>query len=124
MGYVTFNALRMDLAYVVSNEFGLHYGEMPKACAGLINVDLYNARTEALIKKYKLKERFLSFFFQDDIQGQLSPFKCKALLDGINDLKSNQLYGYKAYPEECMSLDDFKALLEECFARKKYLFWL
>lgn len=123
MGYVSFFQLRKDIAYSVSEEYGKHYEELSKACAKLIDVDAYNARTEWLIKKYHCKERFLSFLYQSDCSGKLSPFKCKALLDQIADVKGKALYGYTAYPENCLTMDKFKELLRECFNRRKYLEW-
>lgn len=123
MGYVSFYRLRTDIAYSVSEEYGKHYEEMPKACAKLIDVACYDLRTERLIKKYHCKERFLSFLYQSDVGGKLSPYKCKALLDQISNVRNDALYGYTAYPENCMSMEKFKDLLRECFKRKVYLEW-
>lgn len=123
MGYVSFYRLRTDIAYSVSEEYGKHYEEMPKACAKLIDVACYDLRTERLIKKYHCKERFLSFLYQPDVSGKLSPYKCKALLDQIGNIRNDALYGYTAYPECCMSMGKFKDLLQECFKRKVYLEW-
>ena len=123
MGYITFNRLRTDIAYTVSAEFGEHYEKMPQACAKLIDVHEYDLRTEQLIEKYHCKERFLSFLYQSDVEGKLSPFKCKALLDQINNMKTKTLYGYTAYPEDCMTIDAFRALLKQCFDSRSYLEW-
>ena len=123
MGYITFHRLRTDIAYAISKEFGDHYAEMPKACAKIIDVDSYNKRTEMLIKKYHCKERFLDFLYQNDTDGKLSPFKCKALLDGIQSIENDNLYGYTAYPAQCMTLKKFRELLSECFTRRCYLVW-
>lgn len=123
MGYITFFQLRKDIAYTVSEEYGKHYEEMPKACAKLIDVACYDLRTERLIKKYHCKERFLSFLYQSDVEGKLSPYKCKALLDQISNVRNDALYGYTAYPESCLTMDKFKELLRQCFNRRKYLEW-
>lgn len=122
MGYLTLLVLREDIAACVSKEFGDHYADMPMAVI-YHRTDKYNKKTEELIRKYKPKERFLAFLYASDIKGKLSPYKCKALLDGIRDLKNDRLYGYTAYPKECMKIEDFKALLNECWERKKYLIW-
>ena len=121
MGYITFFALRRDIAYTISEEFGQHYSDMPKA--GFIGFDEYDRRTEELIKKHHCKERFLSFLYQSDCNGKLSPYKCKALLDQINGMQSKKLYGYTAYPNCCLTIDKFRELLKECFDRKVYLVW-
>ena len=123
MGYTTFFNLRSDIAYTVSEEFGAHYAEMPKACAKTIDVKAYDRRTERLIKKFHCKERFLSFLYQPDAEGKLSPYKCKALLDQIESMDGEWLYGYKAHPYDCMSIAQFRVLLRECFDRKVYLEW-
>ena len=123
MGYITFFKLRSDIAHTVSEEYGAHYDEMPKACAKIIDVKAYDRRTECLIKKFHCKERFLSFLYQPDVEGKLSPFKCKALLNQIESMDSKRLYGYMAYPKDCMSIGQFRALLRECFDRKVYLEW-
>lgn len=123
MGYVSFYRLRRDIAYSVSEEYGKHYEEMPKACAKLIDVACYDLRTERLIKKYHCKERFLSFLYQSDEEGKLSPYQCKTLLDQISNVRNDTLYGYTAYPENCMSIEKFKDLLHECFTRRAYLVW-
>lgn len=122
MGAGSFYRLRCDIAYTVSKEYGDHYKGILYACAGH-NVDEYDRKTEILIRKYRLKERFLDFLYQSDICGKLSPFKCKALLDQIEDLENDLLYGYAAYPDRCMTIRDFKNLLRECFNRKVYMIW-
>lgn len=122
MGYGAFFRLRVDVAYAVSKEYGDHYKELPRACAGM-NVQAYNERTKALIKKYKCRERFLDFLYQSDTGGKLSPFKCKAVLDQIKDTETEHWYGYAAYPDDCMTFEQFKDLLRECYERHQYLYW-
>ena len=123
MGYVSFFRLRRDIAYTVSEEFGQHYEKMSQACAKLIDAHEYDLRTEQLIKKYHCKERFLSFLYQSDVGGKLSPYKCKALLKQISGMNTKTLYGYTAYPANCMTIDAFRALLKQCFDSRSYLEW-
>ena len=123
MGYLSFYWLRRDIAYTVSEEYGQHYEKLPEACAKLIDQAIYDLRTERLIKKYHLKERFLSFLYQPDLEGKLSPFMCKALFDQIKSLESDTLYGYTSRPEHCMTMGKFKEILQQCFDRKVYLVW-
>ena len=126
MGYSSFYRLRKDIAYMVSEEYGDHYKNIRLACAKLIDVKEYDIETERLIKKYHCKKRFLYFLYQSDIGGKLSPFKCKAVYDMIeksNCMNNKTLYGYSAYPENCMKMSDFANLLLECFNRRKALVW-
>lgn len=123
MGASSFFRLRRDIAYTVSEEYGKHYERMPEACAKLLDVGIYDLRTERLIKKYHCKERMLDFLYQSDVDGKLSPFKCKALYDQIVNMESKTLYGYAAYPQDCMTIDNFKDLLKECYDRRVYLVW-
>lgn len=123
MSAVSFFRLRRDIAYTISDEYGEHYEKMPEACVKLIDVNDYNTQTERLVKKYHCKERMLDFLYQSDISGKLSPFKCKALYTQIQDMNSNTLYGYMAYPKDCMTIDKFKELLKECYKHRKYLVW-
>ena len=123
MGYGSFFRLRRDIAYTVSQEYGQHYEKLPMVCAGAIDVDNYNSETERLVKKYRCKERFLEFLYQPDVDGKLSPFKCKALLDQIESLESNALYGYAVTPQYCLTIPKFRELLKECFDRRVYLVW-
>ena len=123
MGYMSFYRLRRDIAYTVSEEFGKHYEQIPEACSKLIDVAAYDLQTERLIKKYHCKERFLAFLYQSDTDGKLSPFMCKALLDQIESMETNALYGYAAYPGYCLTIDKFRKLLKECFDRRVYLVW-
>lgn len=123
MGAISFFRLRRDIAYTISDEYGAHYEKMPEACAKLIDVNDYNAQTERLIKKYHCKERMLDFLYQSDTSGKLSPLKCKALHDQIAELHNDTLYGYMAYPKDCMTIDKFKEILKECYDRRTYLVW-
>lgn len=121
IGYFAFFALRCDIAYTISEEFGQHYADMNMAV--YIGIKEYDRRTEELVKKYHCKERLLSFLYQSDYAGKLSPYKCKAVLDQINGMQSKKLYGYTAYPDWCLTIDKFRELLKECFERKVYLVW-
>lgn len=123
MGAFSFFRLRRDIAYCISDEFGKHYEKMPEACAKIIDVNEYNARTVQLIKKYHCKERMIDFLYQSDVKGRLSPFKCKALYDQIVNMQNNNLYGYQAYPKECMTIEGFKELLEKCYRYRVYMVW-
>ena len=68
MGYSSFFRLRKDIAYMVSQEFGDHYADIissryrfdKKAC------EEYDKTTDYLIKKYRLKKRFLDFLYAPD----------------------------------------------------------
>lgn len=124
MGYGSFYRLRCDIANTVSKEFGKHYRDIYKVqiCPKEV-LDEYNRRTESLIKKYKCKERFLEFLYLPDTEGKLSPFKCKAVMEQITDLKNTDLYGYTAYPETCMTIEKFRELLNLCYNKRKYLIW-
>jgi hypothetical protein len=89
----------------------------------------YDKTTDYLIKKYRLKKRFVDFLYAPDCGYRLSPMKCKAVLDQIsyadksaND-KNKSLYGYVARPDSCMKMTDFIDLLETCNTTKKYLVW-
>ena len=122
MGYITFFALRKDIAYAVSKEFGNHYAKIPVTVTGY-QTDEYDRKTEELITKYKCKNRFLDFLYMSDAEGKLSPFKCKAVYDVIRDLHNDKLYGYTAYPEHCMTIEKFKSLLLDCYEKRAYLVW-
>ena len=129
MGYASFFRLRRDIAYTVSKEFGDHYADMTSSA--LFNKKLceeYDKTTDYLIKKYRLKNRFLDFLYAPDTGYKLSPMKCKAVLLQIAYGKSTEnapdsLYGYMARPEDCMKMNDFIDLLSACVAQKKYLVW-
>lgn len=122
MGYESFKRLREFCATSASPEFGEHYGSMMYAFI-YHDTSAYDRKTEALIKKYNLKERYLDFLYQSDCDGKLSPAKCKALYDVIKDSQTDELFGYSARPNDCMSLDDFKTALKFCFENKVYLQW-
>lgn len=133
MGYGVcfFFRLRRDIAYTVSQEFGDHYADITssrymfdkKAC------EEYDKTTDYLIKKYRLKKRFLDFLYAPDCGYRLSPMKCKAVLHyiacGSNSMddKNKTLYGYMARPDYCMKITDFINLLQTCSATRKYLVW-
>ncbi|MBR6982082.1 MAG: hypothetical protein IKH75_00890 [Ruminococcus sp.] len=131
MGYASFFRLRRDIAYTVSKEFGDHYADITstiymfdkKAC------EEYDRITDYLIKKYRLKKRFVDFLYAPDCGYRLSPMKCKAVLLQIGygnkskNIESDSLYGYAARPESCMRIEDFIDLLATCSATKKYLIW-
>ena len=130
MGYASFFRLRRDIAYSVSQEFGDHYADCvsslyvfnEKAC------EEYNKTTDYLIKKYRLKKRFLDFLYAPDAGYRLSPMKCKAVLDQIAYGENTKdeaisLYGYAARPDSCMTMYNFIDLLAMCSAKGKYLVW-
>ena len=131
MGYASFFMLRRDIAYTVSKEFGDHYADITssiymfdkKAC------EEYDKITDYLIKKYRLKKRFVDFLYAPDSGYRLSPMKCKAVLhqiaygDNSADAENESLYGYTGRPDSCMKMTDFIDLLTTCSATKKYLIW-
>ena len=131
MGYSSFFRLRRDIAYMVSKEFGDHYVDIisPIYRFSEKRLEEYEKTTEWLIKKYRLKKRFLDFLYASDTGYKLSPMKCKAVLNQItqsrnaDNAKSGSLYGYAARPGSCMKMNDFVYLLETCSAAKKYLVW-
>lgn len=123
MGYMSFYRLRRDIAYTVSEEFGKHYEQIPEACSKLIDVAAYDLQTERLIRKYHCKKSLVSFLYQPDSDGKLSPYMCKVLYDQIESMESNALYGYGAYPERCLTINKFRDLLKECSEKGVYLVW-
>lgn len=124
MGAASFYRLRKDIAYSISQEYGEHYEKLAQLnWYDDYNIDEYNRITDELVAKYGMKNRMLDFLYQSDVTGKLSPYKCKALLDQINSLQNDSLYGYAARPEYCMTMEKFKELLTQCFLHKKYLIW-
>ena len=89
----------------------------------------YDRITDYLIKKYRLRKRFVDFLYSPDSGYRLSPMKCKAVLEQIaygqetEDARNDALYGYMARPDSCMKMSDFIDLLATCISRKKYLIW-
>ena len=131
MGYASFFRLRSDIAYTVSKEFGDHYADITSSCY-VFNEKLcekYDKITDYLIKKYRLKKRFVDFLYAPDTGYRLSPMKCKAVLlqiaygENTKNVKNDSLYGYTARPDSCMKMNDFIDLLTACIAQKKYLVW-
>ena len=122
MGYITFGVLRMDIADEINKEYGEHYREM-YSCPRSDWTE-YNKKTANLEKKHKLGTRTTDFLWIPDSDGKLSPFKCKALLDAIQGMENNKHYGYVGFGlEHCMTIEDFKNLLKECFDRRCYMIW-
>ncbi len=131
MGYSSFFRLRRDIAYTVSKEFGDHYADITSSLY-MFNEEAcekYDRNTDYLIKKYRLRKRFVDFLYSPDCGYRLSPMKCKAVLEqiaygrGTEDTGSDTLYGYMARPDSCMKMSDFIDLLATCSSRKKYLIW-
>ena len=122
MGYITFGLLRMNIAKAINKEYGDHYQEMyyhPSA-----DFTEFNKETARLEKKHKLSMRTTDFLWISDADGRLSPFKCKALLDAIANYEDKALYGYIGRGREnCMTIQDFKDLLQECYEKRCYLLW-
>ena len=122
MGYITFGLLRIDLAHAINEEYGDHYQDMYYHPRG--DWSEYNKKTAALEKKLKLRIRATDFLWMSDCEGKLSPMKCKALLDQIQNFDSKTLYGYIGRGiDQCMTITDFKNLLNECFSRRCYMVW-
>lgn len=131
MGYASFFRLRRDIAYTVSQEFGDHYADITSAVYILDKkkCEEYDKITDYLIKKYRLKKRFVDFLYAPDSEYRLSPMKCLAVLHQIAygnnsaNAENESLYGYMARPDSCMKMTDFIDLLATCSATKKYLIW-
>ena len=123
MGYITFYRLRYTVADCISKEFGEAYRQQSENPLRLSSELEYDMAVLPLVKKHGIKKRILSFLYQSDADGRLSPFCCKAVLDQIQDHSSNDLFGYTARPAECMTFENFKELLRECWERRVYLLW-
>lgn len=123
MGYISFYRLRRDIACTVSEEFGKHYASMPDIYVKPVPVEEYDKQTIRLIRKYHCKKSLVSFLYQPDADGKLSPYMCKVLYDQIESMESNAMYGYGAYPERCLTINKFRDLLKECSEKGVYLVW-
>lgn len=114
--------LRCFTARCISPEYGSHYSRIRHIERWSDPVE-YNQQTERLLKKYHAKDSAVKFLYQPDNNGRLSPSQCKALLEVIGQNDTNERFGYAEYPDECMTLQQFKELLQQCFEKKKYLIW-
>ena len=96
MGYMRFNKLREDIKdYLWRNRDGI---------ATVATVHFLN---------------------QSDCDGKLTHKECKCLLNDIEDMPDEgYLYGYIGRGEEnCMTLTDFKAMLQSCYSHRCNLIW-
>ena len=118
----SFFRLRRFVASCLSEEFGSHYAHMLHVY-GKEETEEYNAATERMLKKLRARAGAVEFLYMSDIKGQLAPSKCQALLETIGKKDTSELFGYAAYPEECMTMKQFKTLLKNCVEQKKYLVW-
>lgn len=122
MGPGSFYRLRCFVAGCISKEFGSHYSKLARIVGG-DELQEYEQVTERMLKKTHAKQRAVEFLYLPDSGGKLSPSKCKALLKLIGTNDTKELFGYTAYPEECMTAEQFKSLLRDCSEKKKDLVW-
>lgn len=120
MGYGSFFRLRRDVAYTISKEFGEHYADITW---GSFHQEEYDEITNILLRKYHVSNRLIFFLYSPDCEARISPLRCKAVYDQIEGTKNNFLYGYTARPNACMTWEDFKCMLKECYERKTYMYW-
>lgn len=122
MGYGSFMRLRNDIASAAAAEFGEHYKNFPVCPGSWSEEELrsYDKTTGELIKKYKLKNRFLDFLYYSDCEGKLSPSKCAAVLKYVEKIDPDKKYGYV---HSLMTMSQFADLLRSCCENKKYLIW-
>lgn len=120
MGYITFGHLRQDIADYISKDYGKYYSALYDP---YLDVDTVEMILSKVARREHFGQRLLAFFQESDVDGKLSPVKCKVLLEKIRDMENQVLYGYTAYPKDCMTIGDFKRLLWECWKRRSYLRW-
>lgn len=120
MGYLTFGRLRMDIAKQISPTFGELYS---RGFTSLDDEKQYLLEME-MLGKLKPKKWAVEFLYLSDCSGKYSPYKCKILLEAIQDMDDTIRYGYGGWEKERqMAGADFKALLAECYSRKCYMIW-
>lgn len=120
MGYLTFGRLRMDIAKQISPEFGELYS---RGYTSLDDEKQYLLEME-MLGKLKPKKRAVEFLYLSDCSGKYSPYKCKVLLEAIQNMDDVVRYGYGGWEQERqMTGADFKALLAECYSRRCYMIW-
>lgn len=125
MSYGRFSCMRNAIAMEISPEFGNHYaGWIKLVDADKKTQDAYIKEEMDILNKYKPKHRFVDFLYMPDADGRLSPFKCKAVLDGIQNMDDSRRFGYMGWnTADIMTVGDFKHLLNECYQRRCYMVW-
>ena len=95
MGYFAFNTLRED----IESHLTAQHREP-------------SAATAAFLEAY-------------DTDGSLGFLQCRDLLKDINDMPdAGHVYGYQGRgPEACMTIADFKQVLQDCYSSRCFLKW-
>lgn len=128
--YCGFEKLREVIANRFNPEFGEHYAKLlsPEMlyCSDEKEKEQmyadFDKETERLIKKHKLSLRVISFFFQSDCGGKISPTACKKIYSVIKDYDDNKCYGYMGLPDYAM-FKHIKQIFKECSETNSYFVW-
>ncbi len=129
LGYGGFCNFREQVAYLINEEFGKHYGKLPSfVIMNIFNeqrerlAEEFGKETVRLINKHKISKRAVDFLMQSDCGGKISPSACKIIYSAIKDYDDEICYGY-AGREDCAMFSDLKAVFKDCCDANSYLVW-
>jgi len=130
MGYSGFNSFREKVAELFNSPFSEHYKKLstPEMMFCLDEekrksmFEEFDRKTKALIEEHNLNAEVVSFLFQSDCEGEISPQTCKLIYDIIKDYDDNICYGYAARPD-CTMFHNLKSLFLECYKNDSPLVW-
>ena len=131
MGSGGFYRLRMQVAKLVSPEFGEHYKEITDSvlfrhfenpAEKEAYLDELDQKTEQMIRKRKVSVKVVDFLMQPDTCGSIRYGACKQLLKVIGDYDDEIRYGYAGKPN-CAKFSDFREILKECVEAQSDMLW-
>ena len=123
MGYISFGFFRQEIAKEVDINLGEIYKKFYLSMATSQEVcDYLNINED----KIKVNQKFVDFLFASDCDCELSSFKCKKILEVLNNVDSDKKFGYQgreSLGDKMLTINLFKEMLQDCVANKHKLTW-
>lgn len=122
LGYIGFRGLRTRIAYLVNEELGKLYEDIPMY-GTKEDFEKYDKRIQDL--SVKLGDEYdciFEFLYASDCNGKISYKTSKEIWKYIKDYDDNVCYGYSGRPD-CAMFKDFKEIIKSSMEKRCIVEW-